>query len=465
MAKRHFPVRPNLEQLKHQAKDLLRAYRRGDSEAVEDFREYLVKLTDEDSRLPGPNTGTWGTRESRDDKKRQTGEESGFPGFRRGTSCAQTEQVQLADAQFVLARSYGLPSWARLVTACRMTDAIWRGDVDAVRAMVVKDPKLIVENARGVEQSNWGPPMSYAANLGQDAIIELLRELGAADLESAFNRACLQGQTGTARRLHKMMGSPRPRDGALTDPAYTLNVEGTALLLELGARVCDDDGKRVAPVHMVLETDSRNPAAKHRILELYAEHGFVYPDTAVMAVHRGRVDLLEEHVQRDPELLRRRFSWEEIFPPEMGCHDEVLATHGTPLGGTTLLHICVDYDEMEIARWLLDRGMDVNVPATVDAEGFGGHTALFSTVVSQPNFWMNHHGRVAEAPFTRLLLDRGAAVNVRASLKKELHPGYEIPGLFEYRDVKPVSWGERFHFRKLVNEKAVEMIRESGGVA
>jgi hypothetical protein len=442
MAKRHFPVRPNLEQLKHQAKDLLRAYKRGDAEALEDFREYLGTTIDGGFSFPGPQgRGTGGTR-----------------------TRSERETLRLADAQFVLARSYGLPSWARLVTACRMTDAIWRGDMEAVRAMVVKHPKLILENARGVEQSNWGPPMSYAANLGQDGIIEMLRGLGAADLEPAFNRACLQGQIGTARRFHEMMGAPRPSDYALNDPAYTLNVEGTALLLELGAHVYDDEGKRLAPVDVVLETDSRNPAAKHRILELYAENGFEYPDTAVMALHRGRLDLLEEHLRRDPDLLRRRFVWEEIFPPEMGCHDEVLATHGTPLGGTTLLHICADYDEIEIARWLLERGADVNLPATVDADGWGGHTALFSTVMSQPNFWMNHYGRESEAPFTKLLLEHGAEVNLRASLRKELHPGYEIPGLYEYRDVTAVSWGERFHFRKLVNAAAVKMITASGGI-
>jgi hypothetical protein len=421
MAKRHFPVRPNLEQLKNQAKDLLRAFRAGDADAAADFREYQKKA-------------------------------------------AEAATARLADAQLVLARSYGLPSWPRLVTACRMTDAIWRGDVDTVREMVLKDPRLLKENARGVEKSNWGPPLSYAANVGQDAVIEMLRGLGAADLGFAFNRACLQGQIETVRKLHNMMGAPRPRDGALTDPAYTLNVEGTELLLQLGARVYDDEGKPLAPVAMVIETDSRNPAAKHRILELYAEFGFVYPDTAVMALHRGRVDLLEEQLRRDSELLRRRFAWEEIFPPEMGCHDEVLATHGTPLGGTTLLHICADYDEMEIARWLLERGADVNVPAAVDADGWGGQTALFSTVVSQPNFWTNHYGRKPEAPFTRLLLEHGADVNARASLRKELHPGYDIPGIHEYRNVTPVSWGERFHFRKLVNEAAVEMIRERGGV-
>ena len=439
MAKRHFPVLPNLEQLKHQAKDLLRAYRRGDAEALDDFREHFTLTVDKESGFPSlRKKGTWGTR------------------------LVDAKSARLADAQFVLARSYGLPNWPRLVTACRMTDAIWHGNVETVRQLVAKDPRLLEEDARGVK-GNWGPPMSYAANLGQDAIIEMLRGLGASDLEFAFDRACLQGKVGTARKLHEMMGSPRPVDGALSNPAYTLSVEGTALLLELGARLYDDEGRRLAPVDVVLETDSRKPEAKHRILELYAEHGFKYPDTAVMALHRGRIDLLAEHLLRGPGLLRRKFAWEEIFPPELGCHDEVLATHGTPLGGATLLHICVDYDEMKIARWLLERGMDANERAAVDSDGFGGHTALFSTVVSQPNFWMNHLGRTPEAPFTRLLLKHGADVNVRASLRKELHPGYEFPGMHVYRDVTPVSWGERFHFRKLVNGAAVEMIREAGG--
>lgn len=421
MANRHFPVRPNLDQLKHQAKDLLRAFRESNPEAVADFREHHSKII-------------------------------------------EAETVRLADAQLVLARSYGLRNWPRLVTACRMTDAIWRGDVDAVREMVTRDPRLLEEDARGVE-GNWGPPLSYAANVGQDAIIEMLRGLGASDLEYAFGRACLQGHIETARKLHAMMGSPRPADHLLSWSAYTLNVEGTALLLELGARVYDDDGNRLAPVDVVLETDSRNPAAKHRILELYEEYGFKYPDTPAMALHRGRIDLLEEHLRRDPELLRRTFAFEEVYPPEMGCHDELLATHGTPLGGTTLLHICVDYDEFEIAQWLIDRGMNVDERARVDADGFGGHTALFGSVVSQPNIRMNRRGRITTAPFTKLLLEHGADPNIRVSLRKELHPGYEIPGMYEYRDVTPVSWGERFHHKSLVNTAAVEMIRERGGVA
>jgi hypothetical protein len=414
MASRHFPVRPNLDQLKHQAKDLLRALRRNEPKAIAAFREFFPKAIDPSA-------------------------------------------AKLADAQLVLARSYGLPHWPRLLIACQMTDAIWRGDVEAVRALVQRDPRLLEEDARGVK-SNWGPPLSYAANLGQNAIIQMLRSVGATDLHYAFGRACLQGQVETARRLHDLMGNPRPPDNALSGPAYTLNVAGTELLLELGARVCDEHGNRLAPVDVVLETDSRNPGAKHRTLELYAEYGLELPDTPTMAVHRGRVDLLEQHLRRDPRLFSRTFSFAEIYPPELGCHDEVLATHGTPLAGATLLHMCADYDEIEIARWLLSHGMNVDAPAAVDEDGFGGHTALFSTVVSQANFWMNHRGEVLGAPFTKLLLDHGANPNARASLRKQLHPGYGIDGLHVYRDVTPIRWGEEFVFQKLVNRAAMRLI-------
>jgi hypothetical protein len=70
---------------------------------------------------------------------------------------------------------------------------------------------------------------------------------------------------------------------------------------------------------------------------------------------------------------------------------------------------------LEIAAWLLGRGMNPDVPAAVDAEGFGGYTALFSAVDSQRNFWVNYKkGQPDEARSTRLLLERGANPNMRA---------------------------------------------------
>jgi len=307
--------------------------------------------------------------------------------------------------------------------------------------------------------------MTYAANLGRDRIIRMLHELGATDLEWALGRATLQSKIGTARALHAMLGAPRPPGDALGGPAYTLSAPGTALMFEFGARVRDANGKRLAPVDVVLETDSRNPAAKHQILELYVQNGLELPDTPTMALHRGRIDLLDKHLRRDPGLLQQTFTHVQIYPPELGCHDEVLATHGTPLAGATLLHACIDYDEMEIARWLLEPGMNVDAKAALDGDGFGGHTALFATVVSQPTFWMNYGGKPQVAPFTQLLLDQGADPNVRASLRKQLHPGYGEDTMHEYRDVTPLSWGERFHNRIFVSAPAMRLIAERGGHA
>jgi hypothetical protein len=271
---RHLPVRPNLDQLRHQAKDLLRDIRRGDPNAV-------VELQKHHPRTIAPDA------------------------------------AKLADAQLALARSYGLTGWPRLVLACRMTDAIWRDDVEAVRTLIASHPRLLHEDARGVA-GNWGPPMSYAANLGRDRIIEMLHGLGATDLQHAFDRACLQGQIDVARRLDALGARPLP--GFVMGPCETQNAEGLAYLVELGADLTDEHGDRLAPIALILETYSRNVRGKHECLELVTRHGTALPDTPPMAVHRGRTDLLERHLDRDPQLLTRTFAHEKIYPPELGCH-------------------------------------------------------------------------------------------------------------------------------------------------
>jgi len=417
---RRLPVRPDPEQLKRQAKELLRDIHAGDASAIAELREHH----------PDP---------------------------------IDPPAAKLADAQLVLARSYQTSSWTRLRHAVELADAIWRDDADAVRTLVTRNSALIHEHVLIRTDSNWGPPMTYAANLGRDGIIRILHELGAADLESAAGRAALQGHVATARMIYDMAGQPPIKEGALSGPAYTLSVEGTALLLSLGAPLRAGQG---CPVETVLQTDGRNPAAKHAILELYVQHGLELPDTPTMALHRGRIDLLERHLARDPELLGRTFSHREIYPPEMGCGDPIDATTGTPLAGTTLLHMCVEFDEMEIARWLIAHGADVNARAAVGPSGFGGFTPLFNTVVSQPNFWMNYRKRGPfVAPFTELLLAHGADPNVRASIWKRLHPGHDrTTTRHDYRDVTALSWGRQFHDRIFVSEPALSRIEAAGGI-
>ena len=110
--------------------------------------------------------------------------------------------------------------------------------------------------------------------------------------------------------------------------------------------------------------------------------------------------------------------------------------------------------------------MDVDARSALDADGFGGYTALFSTVVSQPNFWVNYgKGKPDEARFTRLLLERGADPNVRASLRARLGEGHGGGPLHEYPDVTPLSWGQRYHGRIFVSKESMRLVEERGGRA
>ncbi len=173
------PVHPDLEQLRHQAKELLRDIRAGEASALADLVQF-------------------------------------HPRRLAPTVCT------LADAQLVLARSYEAPSWSRVVLACRLIDAIWNDDLETVRALVTKHPTLLHERAHIRANANWGPPMSYAANIGRGAIIQMLHRMGARDHGYALGRALLQGRAGTARWLHSVVGSSPISPDEFAGPAYTL---------------------------------------------------------------------------------------------------------------------------------------------------------------------------------------------------------------------------------------------------
>ena len=117
--------------------------------------------------------------------------------------------------------------------------------------------------------------------------------------------------------------------------------------------------------------------------------------------------------------------------------------------------MAVDYEDLVVARWLLDRGMDVDVPAIVNSDGFGGHTPLFNFVVTY------NTGRSSE-PLAELLLDRGADPNRRASTRKGLAFARD-PSVHEYRDVTPLGWGRQFHDQSYVSRGAVRLLTERGG--
>jgi ankyrin repeat protein len=174
-----------------------------------------------------------------------------------------------------------------------------------------------------------------------------------------------------------------------------------------------------------------------------------------MALHRGRLDLLEQHLARDPRLLERHFTEEEIFPPVLGLKPGDGLSF-TPVAGGTLLHLAVEFEDRETAQWLLDRGADANIRSSVDADGFGGHTPLFHCAISV--------GRRTDE-MARLLLGRGADPNARATFRKQLRDmgDPEKERMREFHNVTPIGYARQYVVPEWVNEAALAAIAEHGG--
>ncbi|HEU5234773.1 MAG TPA: ankyrin repeat domain-containing protein [Terriglobales bacterium] len=412
---RGLPERPHLDVPKREARELLDQCRQGHRDALERIRRRHPKFKDlaDDSAIAA--------------------------------------NLKLSDAQLVIAREYGLSNWAVLKrrieahgVAGALRVAIQDDDREKVVAILRANPEML---HLPLWSGNWGPPMSHAANLGRLEIIRACAELGARDYQHAFDRAVLQGKIECARWLHEHGAKVMP--GIIMGACETLNAAGIRLLVELNAPFTNADGDRLAPLALVLETYARNPAGKHEILRLFIDRGYELPDAPMMAFHCGDLSQLEKHLRADPQLMERRFSLSEIYPTECGCaKNGQSGLHWTPIDGTTLLHLAIDFCEREIFDWLLARGADINARATVDRDGFGGHTSLFNAVVCGP--WQ-------DTAMTRSLLERGAARSTRASLRKFLD-WIENPHWHEARNVTPAEWARGFPQKNWVNAEALELL-------
>jgi len=381
--------------------------------------------------------------------------------------------TSLALAQRAIAQRYGFASWAKLkahVEALgeigRLKEAITANDLDRVRAMMTRDPALhraplgygdsgpltwaaecrgapptaerlaiarwMIENGSDVHQGGDAPLMRAALFDERIPMMDLLFERGA-DVNARFD-------------------SDYP---ILCAPCETLQPLALRWLLDHGADPRATSETFGDCVQIIISTYCRNPAGKHACLEAFADFGLSLPDTAPMAIHRGRVDLLEACCLREPAAMGRHFSESEIYPLEPGIKPGD-GLHCAPLDGATLLHMAAEYHEIEIAQWLLDHGADPNGRAAVDADGFGGHTPLFHTTVTLV---------VKTDAMARLLLARGANPNARATLRKALRwngdPDRER--MREFHDVTAVGFARQFQQPAWINEAAIAAIVAAGG--
>lgn len=138
------PLRPNLEQYKKLAKELLRAAKSTDSDAIRNWSTNWVKALVEGAAI-SPDWKLWREPDA---------------WIRDVASFAQaklSDGSKLSDAHFVIARSHGFPSWPKFVQHLRSAsdidspeaqfeaaaDAIITGDIVALRHLLRANPKLV----------------------------------------------------------------------------------------------------------------------------------------------------------------------------------------------------------------------------------------------------------------------------------------------------------------------------------
>lgn len=105
------------------------------------------------------------------------------------------------------------------------------------------------------------------------------------------------------------------------------------------------------------------------------------------------------------------------------------------------LHVCAEFNCVRCAQTLLEAGADVNAPAGVDTNGFGGQTPVFHTVNSIFNYCR---------PMLEVLVEAGANLEVRL---KGLVWGSKQDWETTVLDVTPMSYAQcglyaQFHRRE-----------------
>jgi ankyrin repeat protein len=182
------PPRPNLEQYKKLAKDLVKACKTGDREAILEWSkrwlETLATLMD----VPGPDRRDWFSR--------QLNQIAEFVLAKLSKSkCA------LADAQFVIARVHSFKSWPKFAKHIEAltsasspvskfesaADAVVNGDIATLERLLREDPDLIRAHSTRDHQATL---LHYVAANGVEdfrqktpknavAVVELLLKAGA----------------------------------------------------------------------------------------------------------------------------------------------------------------------------------------------------------------------------------------------------------------------------------------------
>lgn len=373
--------------------------------------------------------------------------------FKRGQ--AET----LTNAQFKIAREYGFSSWQKLRDHVntveeigQLKQAIDSNDLKSVRSLMTRNPALhhapLGYNKNGpltwVAECRvpWEPPSAARLEMAKWMIDHGSDVHQGGD--GPLMRAALFGYRIAMMELLVKHGADVNAEWngyypIIFAPCETLEPDALQWLLDHGAEPNNARAGRKYPgtaLDQVIRGYGRSVNLGACIDLLVAAGGVTeYNFAPLIDLLRGRVDLLKAHIDADSGLIDRRFAEFDFG---------VTGARRLTLRGATLLHVAAEYGNIGTARLLLDRGADVNARATVDEAGVGGQTPIFHSATQYRDWGL---------AVTELLLERGADLSSRVTL-----PGhYERPD--EVVECNVVDYAELFPGGE---NKTVKLLREVG---
>ncbi|MEX2180389.1 MAG: ankyrin repeat domain-containing protein [Gemmatimonadaceae bacterium] len=355
------PPRANLEWYRKQAKDLLKAARADDPQAVHDWT----------ARLIGAIAEAVAEQPSQRERDRRAGQIEEFVRARLASTTSA-----LSDAQFVVARTLGFASWPRLVRHAEAmvkaspvsafeaaADAIVSGDLDTLTRLLREHPALA--RARSTREHHATLLHYVSANGVEDFrqrtpknAPEIARTLLNAGAEVDAH-ADVYG--GGATTLGLVATSIHPEQAGV-------QLQLLDILLDHGARM--EERSPAGNDHGIVEGCLANgqPAAAAYL----ASKGAALNLEGAAGI--GRLDAVQRFVDEDgtlrhatPQQLHRGFALACGYGhPDVVTYllaagvrpDERLRLYGN---GHTGLHLAAYHAHVEIARELLRRGASVSV--------------------------------------------------------------------------------------------------------
>jgi ankyrin repeat protein len=362
------PFCSRLEEYQQQAESLLEGYRAGDPAAIRIFKERHPRFLDEKI--------LWLPKNVSDAEVRAAA-------------------LDIADAQFALARSYDFQNWQALAAyAAAVTEvnsAVWRfesaveavvaGDLAALGALLREDPELV--RARSTRVTHFDPPVHAAMLLHYVAAngVEGYRQKTPANAVDVAKALLQAGAEVDA--LANLYGGRCTTMSLLVSSCHPANAGAQVALvdtlLDFGASAGDHgEGKWTSPLMTAL--------------------AFGYTDAAEALARRGaRVD----HIAAAAGLGRLEDARRLLPAADAEGRHRALAV--------AALHGHVD-----IVRLMLDAGED---PSRYNPDGNHAHsTPLHQAVLA------GHEAVV------RLLVERGARLDIQDTIYKSTPLGWAIYG-------------------------------------